>query len=134
MLHKIISTTGQNCEFCFYEGEKTAPTISKKILVLGGAGVCPSGTIYTPNYRETEVSDEDLELLKTHPVFNRKVKAGFYKVVKANEKANADDLEKKDGSAQLTQDEFIVDTNNSIDEIPEEKTKGKKHKVKVKRD
>ena len=131
-MFKIINTSGADVDMCFHDKSQAGnPRIVKKIRLNGGANVSDPVTRLMFPCKETLVSEEDLEALKTHPVFKRMEKRGFLKVVKEKDKTEADDMAKKDGSAQLVEDEFIVDEEEDIDKIPEEKKRGKKHLVKV---
>ena len=131
-MFKIINTSGADVDMCFYDKSQAGnPRIVKKIRLNGGANVSDPVTRLMFPYKETLVSDEDLEALKTHPVFKRMEGRGFLKIVKERDKAEAKDMTKKDGSAQLVEDDFIVDDEEDIDKIPEEKKKGKKHQVRV---
>lgn len=131
---KIISTTSNPCEFCFYDKSNPQnPVIIKKIHINGSALVVPQGTRHLPFYSETVISKEDYEMLKDHPVFKRKVKNGYLKVVGNLDKSANEDMEKKDGGAQLLTEEFPVNDGSGITDVEDtEKSKGKKYKVAVK--
>jgi hypothetical protein len=82
--------------------------IKKKILVKGGHGVATYRGIQTPQGIVTVVSEEDLAILEAHPAFKKHRAAGFVTVDKKDVKPEimAKNMEPKDGSAQITPDDF----------------------------
>lgn len=77
-----------------------------KILIKGGAGVANKKTFVTKLGSVTEVSDENIELLKKScPAFNRHIERGNISIMKSKvemEKAVKDMNPEKDKSAPLT--------------------------------
>ena len=101
----ITSTMGCGVNYAIYG--KTAgglPVIKKEITVNGGTGVI-NKLFATPNGVVTEVSDADLELLEAHPLFQMHKEAGYIKVTKTS-KVDTANLEQKDKSAQLVEQDF----------------------------
>lgn len=106
----IVSRASQDNEYIVWgttpNGQKT---VQKSILIKGGANVMDKHTMTTPNGVVTEISDEDWEVLKEHSAFQRHMKAGFMEPLKEEKKARKsakDKSDKKDGSAQLTPEDF----------------------------
>lgn len=94
--------------------------VADSVRVEGGANVADKRTILTPKGVCTSVTEEQLELLKKHPLFNEHLKKGFVAIVETKYKEDAEkassDLESKDGSAPKTPKDY--------------EKKGKKPKVK----
>lgn len=112
----ITSTMGQSVFYDVYkDGPKGANGLPEKIrvktiLIKGGTGVISHGTLITPNGGiVTQVSKEDLELLKKDRTFQRQVQNGYIAINEgkgADEKPKDDDLESKDNGAQLTPETY----------------------------
>lgn len=101
----ILSTMGCGVNYAIYG--KTAgglPVVKREIVVNGGAGVINKALI-TPQGVVTKVSDEELELLESNPLF-RMHKAGGYVKVQKSEKTDTKDMTQKDASAQLVESDY----------------------------
>ena len=98
----ILSKLSSAQEYTFYAdnmGGKINRPI-KTIRINGGANIADKNFI-TPQGVTTFISDEDLEILVKHPIFQLHVNNGFVKVVQSsNDKG--EDLEQADQSAPLT--------------------------------
>ena len=89
-MNKIYSTSSNDNVMPIYLDRKnkaeTGPnTIKSAIIIKGGANVAFSASNKTQRnvkYAVTEVSDEDLKVLKSTPTFMRKVDRGFYTINK----------------------------------------------------
>lgn len=81
--------------------------VDQKVFIKGGHGIANKHFV-TPKGVVTNIEDEDYDLLKNNPVFQLHVKKGFIKVEKkaADVEEVADDMEVKDKSAPLTDDDF----------------------------
>lgn len=107
----ITSTMSSAIAYCFY---KTLPggmrAVEREVLVKGGANVADKRTILTPKGVSTEVTEEELELLKKHPLFKEHLQKGFVTVVDTKYREEAEkaarSLEKKDASAPKTPDDY----------------------------
>lgn len=81
-------------------------TPAAEVLIKGGANAVDKKTLVTPEGVSTEVTDEELALLKAHPLFKEHLSRGFVKIVETKYREEAEkavkDLEKKDGSAPKT--------------------------------
>ena len=109
-MNYVYSTGSADTVFAFYEPNLSGggSVVRHKILIKGGHGVAGKDLV-TPYGVKTEVSDKELELLKNHVVFKRKVAKGFLTVVtgKAEDPAKvAADMMDKDKSAPLTPEDF----------------------------
>lgn len=110
MANYVHSTASQNMVYPIYsEGQQNQAQVLKKITIRGKANVADSATLMTPTGAVTEVSDEDLALLKKSPAFQRHVQKGFMKVISTSE-LDTRDMEKRDGSAQLQDAEYADGT------------------------
>jgi len=80
---QIVSKLASDTQYCTYKKNKMGVLVlDKGVVINGGAGVNQSGSKSgTKDYATTEVSKEELELLKTIPAFNKHVEDGFVKVV-----------------------------------------------------
>lgn len=105
--HYIHSTASQPMVYPVYAGGTDKPIKVKEILINGAANVVDHFTLRTPTGAVTEVSDEDLELLKKNPAFQRHVARGFMKVVGESE-LNTEDMQAKDNSAQLLDADYAM--------------------------
>lgn len=105
----ILSTLTASQDYTFYkENHGNAFNLAvKTIHVNGGANVADKHFV-TKDGVMTELSKEDIELLKTHSVFQMHVKNGFVKIIeneKQEEKVKAD-MEKADAAAPLTPEKY----------------------------
>lgn len=105
----IYSTATSSTCFCFYD-EKSPSDIKrilKRVTVNGGAGVA-SKHLVTPKGVATTVSDEELALLESHPLFNKMVANKFLTV--EGKEVNIDkvvkNMEEKDRSAPKTPKDY----------------------------
>lgn len=83
--------------------------IVKSILIKGGANKVDRKTLVTPQGVVTELTDEDFELLKSTPFYERMEKRGHIRPVEtkdAAEDTKKAGMEKQDGSAQKTEADF----------------------------
>lgn len=106
----IHSTASQTMSYPVYSGGTDRTIKVKDILIKGTANVTDPLTLRTPTGAVTEVSDEDLELLKKNDAFQRHVAKGFMRVMNESE-LNTSDMQKKDGSAQLLDSEYAMGTD-----------------------
>lgn len=107
----ILSSLSSDTKYCFWEKQgENIVAVQKEILIKGGANVADKKTLITPNGASTEVSDKDLELLKTNPSFKRHLEKGFIKIVETDNKYKAQEeaekLDQKDASAQKTPEDY----------------------------
>lgn len=108
----VISKLANANTYTFYD--KTAgglPTIKKEITIDGKAGVMQKGLI-TLGYSVTKITEEEAELLKTHPVFKMHMNNGFvsFQADKESERVEKvvkeDMTSQKDAAAPLTPQDY----------------------------
>lgn len=112
----IVSKASQDVEYAdWVKGRNGRNTMRKSVIIKGGANVLNRKTMETPHGMTNEVSAEDLKFLQAHTAFKKHVENGWMIVCKtkaeADKKAttaekNEDGTVKKDGSAQLTKEDF----------------------------
>lgn len=104
----IASKLAAAVDYAFYtKGANKINVVTDTIHVNGGADVINKRSLETPQGVVTEIDDEKLDKLKSHPVFKKHVADGFITIL-ANEK-DAKKAEKdleKDKSRQLTPDDY----------------------------
>ena len=109
----ITSSLTNAQEYTVYDGINPV----KSIRVNGGHGL-NNRHLITLNGAVTEVSDEDLALLRANPLFQRHVDNGYIKVTgDDNGERVAGDLESRDSSAPMNQndvDELMEDINLGV--------------------
>lgn len=101
---KIYSMASNDVVIPTYAAKKdgelsNANTIKQAIIVKGGANVADKVSGKTASFVTTEVTKEELGILKANPAFMRKVDRGFITIDKEPT------VTKKDKSAQLTDKE-----------------------------
>lgn len=101
----VLSTLTAGQDYSFYK--KSNPDglqqVERVIHIDGGANVANKHFV-TKDGVMTELSDEDIGLLETHPVFKLHKQNGFVKIFR-NERDESRvllDMEKEDASAPLT--------------------------------
>lgn len=111
MANYIHSTASQPMIYPIYAGDgQNRATKLKEILIKGKANVMDPMTLTTPTGVVTEVSDADLELLKKSSAFQRHVARGFMRVMNEHE-LNTKDMQQKDNSAQLMDEDYAMGTD-----------------------
>lgn len=107
MKHYVHSTASQDMTYPIYsEGQQNQARIIKSIIIKGRANVTDPRTLFTPTGAVTEVSEEDLALLKKSDAFQRHVLKGFMKVMDDVSELDVNDLNARDNSAQLRDEEY----------------------------
>lgn len=112
----IVSKASQDIEYCdWVKGRNGLFTKKLSVIIKGGANVINKKTMETPNGVVTEVTAEELKFLEGNSAFKRHKERGFMEICKTEsdakkkaDKANKDENgdKKKDGSAQLTKEDF----------------------------
>lgn len=112
----IVSKLSQSNEYTGWKvGRNGLNQKEMSVLIKGGANVVDKKKLEVPNGVVTEVTKEELEFLKTNPLFKMHLDGGWVEISTSKEGANkraetADKDEKgrtkKDGSAQLTAQDF----------------------------
>lgn len=110
----ILSTLTSAQDYTFYDVHNNAFNRAEKIIhINGGANVADKHFI-TKDGIMTEISDSDLELLQTHPVFKMHMQKGFIKILKNEKEENKakQDMQIADGSAPLTPESYKDDEDS----------------------
>ncbi|MDR2093021.1 MAG: hypothetical protein LBP58_06880 [Azoarcus sp.] len=89
------------------KGNNDIPRIRKAVRINGGANLATKQLI-TPRGAVTEVSEEDAEFLRQHPVFKIHAKNGFVLIENRNqyEERTLASLEQRDPSSPDTPDDI----------------------------
>ena len=99
----IHSKLAQNVDFDLFANVKSSIShVTKRVTVFGGAGVVDKYTLRTPDGVVTEVSDEDLAILRQMDAFTRLEKAGKLKVTNEQKFNPSGMAEGPDKSAQIS--------------------------------
>ena len=108
----IVSSLSSDNRYAFYE--KTSGNVlrvKKEILIKGGANVTDKKTLLTPKGAVTEVSAEELELLKTNIGFKNHLEKGCVTFVETSTNYEAEEAAEYrpalDKSAQRTRAESV---------------------------
>jgi hypothetical protein len=108
MTNHVYSTMSADVTYHAYVNVAGQASSRKSVLINGGSAVA-NKQLYTPMGVRTEVSDEDLELLKADKVFLAHMNNGFIKIDTKKidpEKAVASGMEVRDKSAPKTPEDF----------------------------
>lgn len=95
-------------------GANDVPQIEHAVRIEGGAGVANKHFI-TPHGVVTEVTDEDAEFLRAHPMFQFHQKGGYVTILERKPEdadAVAADMNGKDPSAPVTESDYQNDPKN----------------------
>lgn len=103
----IASTMSADVNYCVYSKTPTGShEVRRSILIAGKANVADKHFI-TKDGAVTKVTNEELEMLKEHPVFKIHQANGFVKITSTEGKAeNVKDMSSKDASAPKTPDDY----------------------------
>jgi hypothetical protein len=93
-----------------------------KVTIKGGHGLAQVGAapyIHTPKGVVTQVTDEEMEWLKTNPAFIRHMDRGFitYDKKKVDPEKKAANMEQRDGSAPLTPQDYVKSEYSSKENV-----------------
>lgn len=125
MSNYVLSTMTQSVGYAHWETVDGVPILRGKIMIHGGAGIpsLKSGfgdmiqnaegqPLWTAEGLVTTVSDGDLEILKSHKVFNQHLKDGLLKIVPKNISENHKEIKKH--AADMNHDSFQVLTPKTL--------------------
>jgi hypothetical protein len=104
-MNYVFSTLSTPMYYTKHEnGTSGEPVEICRIFINGGANIADRRTLITPRGVVTEVSDQDLEVLKANKVFQMHMLNKFITIERHKEDANkvAKDMEPEDKSAPLT--------------------------------
>lgn len=101
----VYSTLSCDQNYAFYgRGGGDMPVKSHYIHIKGGTGIANDRIVTPLGAVVTEITDEEAEQLRSHPVFQRHEKNGFIRIddKKVDGERAAASMETADGSAPLT--------------------------------
>lgn len=104
----IYSTLTNDNEYRVYKkGGGDMPVVSARVLIKGGNGVANKNLITTRG-TVTQVTDEELELLKTNKSFVKHMDGGFITIEAKKVKVEkvTKNMTKKDKSAPITPEDY----------------------------
>lgn len=108
----IYSSLSNDNVFHVYDKHPRVATPQSSIVIKGKANVQDKVTFQTPRGAATEVSADELELLKTIPQFAKKLKRGFFSIdEKATHAYGAEDA-----GADMPKDKSAQDTKKDYDD------------------
>lgn len=102
----ITSTATCGTDYTIYQKTDSGVVVPVKTISIKGGANCANKVFVTPDSVVTKVSDEDFELLKTHPEFIRHMEGGFIKVTKIVKEENNKGMTKEDKSAPMTPEKY----------------------------
>ena len=129
----IYSTLSSSVAYAQYDvsSGNDLPPRTGSIVIKGGAGVAEAPHLRAPNGAVvTEVTDEELEILKKDPTFKVHMANHFITIreKEQNAEAVASDMESRDQSAQLTEADVAADGGAALKSVGDEETVSKKKK------
>ena len=119
----ITSKMAAGVTYAFYTlGANKINSITDEITVNGGADVINKRSLMTPSGVVTELTDEQIDKLKTHPLFQEHLKNGAVAIVNTEKDAKKaeKDLE-EDKSSQIKPEDY--EKGNTKKEIRANKRK-----------
>lgn len=124
----ITSKMAAPVTYAFYtKGANKINVVTDEITVNGGAGVINKRSLETPQGVVTELTDEQIDKLKSHPVFKMHLANGAVAILGTEKEAKkAEEDLKKDKSSQLTPEDY--EKGNSEKQVAPKKSKPKTKK------
>lgn len=124
----ITSKMAAPVTYAFYtKGVNKINVVTDEITVNGGADVINKRSLETPAGVVTELTDEQIDKLKTHPVFKMHLENGAVAILGTEKEAKkADEDLKKDKSSQLTPEDY--EKGNDEKQVAKKKAKPKTKK------
>ena len=136
MPYVYSTATAGNIYKFWRKGGGDLPVADGEVFVAGGANVT-NKHLQTPLGIATKVTREEAEKLKQHPTFKKHMERGFMTIRDDNDKVDVEvaaaDMEGRDGSAPLTDNDFaegkepgVGSKSDDADDKPKGKSKGGK--------
>ena len=124
----ITSKMAASVTYAFYtKGANKINIVTDEITVNGGADVINKRSLETPSGVVTELTDEQIDKLKTHPVFKMHLANGAVAILGSEKEAKkADEDLNKDKSSQLTPEDY--EKGNNEKQVAKKKSKPKTKK------
>ena len=110
MPYILSKLSNSQCYTQYVKGVNDINNVCEKVVIKGGADVINKKTLETPNGVVTEITKEQLEILKQNKDFNRHVENGFISIIE--NKISEDKKEEKavempkDNSRQKTPKDY----------------------------
>lgn len=107
--HYAYNTMTAGVTYTLYEENPSGLNVVKaQVDIAGGANV-PNKNLVTPLGVVTEITDDQLDILKQIPLFHEHVKNGFLVIQKRKDDVEAvvPDMVSRDDSAPLTPNDFV---------------------------
>lgn len=123
----VTSKMAAPVRYAFYTmGANKINVITDEIVVNGGADVINKRSLDTPEGVVTELSDDRLEKLKSHPLFRQHLANGVVSIFGTEKEANKADKDlKEDKSGQIKPKDYDKG-NTEKDILPNRKPRTKK--------
>ena len=104
----ITSKMAAPVTYAFYSrGANKINVVVDSITINGGANVINKRSLETPQGVVTEISDDKLDKLKSHPVFQKHLRNGAVAILGTEKEAKKADKDlKEDKSSQLTPEDY----------------------------
>ena len=104
----ITSRLATSVNYTFYtKGANNINVVTDTITVKGGADVINKKSLETPQGVVTELTDEQIDKLKSHPVFKQHLEGGYVAIVATVKEAKkVEDVLKEYKSKQLTPKDY----------------------------
>lgn len=104
----ITSKMAAPVRYAFYtQGANKINVVTDEITINGGAGVINKRSLETPQGVVTELTDEQLDKLKSHPVFKMHLANGAVAILGTEKEAKKADKDlKADKSSQITPEDY----------------------------
>lgn len=124
----VTSKMAAPVTYAFYtQGANKINIVTDEITVNGGADVINKRSLETPAGVVTELPDEKIDKLKSHPVFKMHLANGAVAILGSEKEAKKADKElEKDKSSQITPEDY--ENGNDKKEIVAKKTSKPKTK------
>lgn len=124
----ITSKMAAPVTYAFYtKGANKINVVTDEITVNGGADVINKRSLDTPAGVVTELTDEQIDKLKSHPVFKMHLENGAVAIFESEKEAKkAENDLNKDKSSQLTPEDY--EKGNSKKQVAPKKAKPKTKK------
>lgn len=104
----ITSKLAAGVDYAFYtQGENKINVVTDTISINGGADVINKRSLDTPSGVVTELTDEQLDKLKSHPLFQTHLQNGYITIMESEKEAKKADKDlKEDNSRQLKPSDY----------------------------
>lgn len=124
----ITSRMAAPVTYAFYtQGANKINIITDEITIKGGADVINKRSLDTPQGVVTELTDEQIDKLKSHPIFKMHLANGAVAILGTEKEAHKAEADlKKDKSSQLTPEDY--EKGNSEKQVIAKKSKPKAKK------